>query len=99
MSKLRLSVLAITSLFVLPTIRAAGFADAVISYNLGSGSANGFTNAATVLGAPTSTANPFSPAFRNTQLLSIGVGGYLTVQFFTPIANDPGNPYGLDFTI
>jgi hypothetical protein len=99
MSKLRSLVLAFTSLFVVSTIRAAGFADAVIAYDLGSGSASGFTNASTVLGAPASTANPFSPAFRNTQLLSIGAGGYLTVQFFTPIANDPGNRYGLDFSI
>jgi len=99
MSKLRLFVLAGASLFVVSTIRAAGFADTVIAYDLGSGSASGFTNASTVLGAPTSTANPFSPAFRNTQLLSIGAGGYLTVQFSTPIANDPGNPYGLDFSI
>jgi hypothetical protein len=99
MSKLRLFVLAIASLFVVSTTHAAGFADAVIAYDLGSGFASGFTNASTVLGAPASTLNPFSPAFRNTQLLSIGAGGYLTVQFSTPIANDPGNPYGLDFSI
>jgi hypothetical protein len=98
MSKLRLFVLAVASLFAVSTTRA-GFADAVIAYDLGSGFASGFTNASTVLGAPTISANPFSPAFRNTQLLSIGAGGYLTVQFLTPIANDPGNPYGLDFSI
>lgn len=99
MSKLRLFVLVLASLFVVSTTHAAGFADAVIAYDLGSGFANGFTNASTVLGSPASTVNPFSPAFRNTQLLSIGAGGYLTVQFSTPIANDPGNPYGLDFSI
>jgi hypothetical protein len=99
MSKLRLFVLALASLFVVSKIHAAGFADAVIAYDLGSGFASGFTNASTVLGAPASNLNPFSPAFRNTQLLSIGAGGYLTVQFSTPIANDPGNPYGLDFSI
>jgi len=47
----------------------------------------------------TSGVNPFSPAFRNTQLVSLGSGGSLTLQFFTPILNDPGHPYGLDFLI
>lgn len=99
MSKLHLSVLAIASTLVVPTNHAAGFADAVISYEPGSGFASGFTNASAVLGAPVSNLNPFSPAFRNTQLLSIGAGGHLTVQFLTPVANDAGNPYGLDFSI
>lgn len=98
MKKVRSFVLALASLFVVSTSHA-GFADAVIDYNLGSGFASEFTNASTVLGAPTASANPFSPAFRNTQLLSVGAGGHLTVQFSTPIANDPGNPYGLDFVI
>jgi hypothetical protein len=98
MKKVRSFVLAFASLFVVSN-SPAGFADAVIDYNLGSGFASGFTNASTVLGAPAVSVNPFSPAFRNTQLLSIGAGGYLTVQFSTPIANDPGNPYGLDFLI
>jgi hypothetical protein len=98
MKKVRLFLLALASLFVVSASRA-GFADAVLEYHLGSGFANGFTNASTVLGAPITTANPFSPAFRNTQLLSIGAGGYLTVQFSTPILNDAENPYGLDFMI
>jgi hypothetical protein len=98
MKKVGLFVLALAS-FVVSAPRVAGFADAVIDYNLGSGFASGFTNASTVLGSPTVSANPFSPAFRNTQLLSVGAGGYLTVQFFAPIVNDADNPYGLDFLI
>ena len=78
---------------------ASEFADAVLSYSTGTGFASGFTNASVALGAPTSGVNPFSPAFRNTQLVSLGSGGSLTVQFFTPILNDPGHPYGLDFLI
>src|SRR5881394_142612 len=61
MSKLRLLMLAVASLFLVSTIRATRFADSVIAYDLGSGSASGFTNASTVLGAPASTVNPFSP--------------------------------------
>lgn len=99
MSKLRWFVLAVSSLFVVPTTHASGFADAVVAYDPGSGFASGFTNASTVLGAPTVSANPFSPAFRNTQLLSLGAGGNLTIQFSAPIANDRGHPYGIDFLI
>src|SRR6267142_585389 len=98
MKKVRSFVLALASLFVVSTTHA-GFADAVIDYNLGSGFASGFTNTSTVLGAPTASANPFSPAFRNTQLLSLGAGGSVTVRFDTPIQNDSAHPYGLDFTV
>ena len=80
-------------------VRADGFADAVISYNSGTNFAAGFTNAATSLGPPTTNATPFSPAFRNTQLVSLGTNGSLTVQFNTPIENDPTHRYGFDFTI
>lgn len=78
---------------------AQNFADGFIFYNPGSNFSSGFTNASTSLGQPTATANPFSPAFRNTQLVSLGTGGSLTVQFNTPITNDPAHPFGLDFTI
>jgi hypothetical protein len=98
MKKVRLVLLAYASM-VLVSNTHAGFADAVISYDLGTGYASGFTNTSAVLGAPTVSANPFSPAFRNTQLLSVGAGGYLTVQFSTPILNNAANAYGLDFLI
>src|SRR5882757_10502951 len=99
MPKRQWLVLALAGLSLVSKTHAAGFADAVIAYDLGTGFANGFTNASAVLGAPTSGATPFSPAFRNTQLLSVGAGGFVTVQFATPIVNVPGNPFGLDFMI
>jgi len=98
MKKVRLFLLAAASSFVAFTVKA-GFADAVVSYDPGSGFASGFINTSTVLGPPTTSANPFSPAFRDTQLLSLGAGGFLTVQFSSPIANDPQNSFGLDFLI
>src|SRR5437879_959750 len=79
--------------------RADNFADVVISYYSGINFAAGFTNAAASLGPPTTNATPFSPAFRNTQLVSLGTNGSLTVQFNTPIENDPTHRHGFDFTI
>ena len=98
MKKVCLFVLGLASLFRNSAAHAA-FADAVVSYDAGSGAASGYNNVSTVLGPPTATADPFAPPFRNTQLLSIGVGGHLTVQFLSPIANDAGNPFGMDFLL
>src|SRR5882724_9524824 len=99
MFKLPIWALALAGASLVSTACADTFADAVIDYTPGAGFAAGFTNPAVVLGAPTSTANPFSPAFRNTQIVSLGAGGSLTVRFDTPIQNDSAHPYGLDFTV
>jgi len=66
----------------------------------------------TALGRPTVDTTGFYPAFgdpanvspvnspwRSTELVSVGIGGYLTVGFDDPILNDPLNPYGLDFIV
>ena len=98
MKNVRSLLAAIVGLFAV-SISASDLADAVLSYSPGTGLASGFTNASVALGAPTSGVNPFSPAFRNTQLVSLGSGGSLTVQFLTPILNDPSHSYGLDFLI
>lgn len=87
------------------SIHAASYADNVISYNPGSGFAAGFTDATTSLGAPSrinpfgDAVDPFNSPYGQTQLVSVGVGGSLTVQFLTPISNNPNNRYGLDFMI
>jgi len=62
------------------------FADAVIDYTPAR-FCRGFTNPAVVLGAPTSTANPFSPAFRTPNPLC-SARRAVTVRFDTPIQND-----------
>jgi hypothetical protein len=36
------------------------------------------------------------PPFTNSQLVSIGAGGFLTLQFSTPVFSDRANPFGLD---
>src|SRR5947208_16950251 len=103
MLKLHLLALALASLFVPSTIRAQ-YADAVVSYTAGSGASAGFTDPSRALGAPTTfigyqNADPFNPPYRGTELVSVGEGGSLTVQFSTPILNGPSHAYGLDFII
>jgi hypothetical protein len=79
----------------------AQFASSVVSYVTGTGFAANFTNSNAALGAPASSGSvtPFAPPFSNSQIMSIGTGGSLTLQFNTPIVNDPSNPYGIDFLV
>src|ERR1041385_8588586 len=82
----------------------AQFADSVISYDPGAGFAPGFTNSAAALGEPSRSnpfgdTDPFDPPYGKAQIVSIGAGGHLVLQFHTPILNHPNNLYGYDFTI
>ncbi len=101
MFKLPIWALAIAGASLVSTVCADTFADAVIAYTPGTGFAAGFTNTSAVLGQPTSGpgVDPFDPPFSKSQLLSLGAGGSVTVQFNTPIQNNSANPYGLDFTV
>ncbi|HZR16742.1 MAG TPA: hypothetical protein VFE51_05390 [Verrucomicrobiae bacterium] len=100
MSKVRLQALALAaSMFLASRVFPAGFADAVVDYNPGTGFAAGFTNAASALGAPTGTASPFSPPFRTNQIVSLGAGGSLTLHLADPAVHSPASPYGIDFEI
>ena len=102
-----LLVLAIASIVTVttPTTHAGSFADAVVSYEPGAGFAPRFTSPQAALGEP-SRVNPFedaveqfNPPYGTNQLVSIGAGGHLIVQFRTPILNHPNNLHGLDFTV
>src|SRR4051812_13917468 len=98
---------------VLPLGRAAGFADTVLSYNPGTGYATefgtgiGFTNSTAAIGEPSritpgqfgGAVDPFNPPYLRDQVVSMGSGGSLTVQFDSPASNDPSHPYGIDFMI
>jgi hypothetical protein len=87
------------------------YAVQVIDYYQGtglSGSEASFNDPATTLGLPSrhtphdvfpSVVSVFSPPFLSSQLVSLGDGGYLTVQLGTPAINDPANPYGVDLII
>ncbi|MGA2176943.1 MAG: hypothetical protein ABSH38_18360 [Verrucomicrobiota bacterium] len=87
------------------TARGGPFAGAVVSYNPGAGFAPGYTNTSAVLGPPSAAdsygdaVDPFDPAWQTNQILSIGAGGWLTVQFDPPVVQEPGNAFGRDFII
>lgn len=85
----------------------AQFANAVAGYALGIGVSSSYTNPASALGELSRITpgtfggpiTPFSPAWQSKQLVSIGEGGSLTLQFNTPITDDAAHPFGLDFII
>jgi hypothetical protein len=71
------------------------YAAAVVNYNPGSGYAAGYTNISIVLGQPSTVdsygdaVDPFDSAWQTTQILSIGAGGWVTVQFDQPVVHYP----------
>jgi hypothetical protein len=112
MKNVRLSVLALASVFLASRSLPAGAAsaDAVVAYNPGSGYATefgtgiGYTNPAVVLGQPNrdtafGPVTPFNPPFSRNEIVSLGTNGSLVVRFDTPIQNDPMHAFGLDFII
>src|ERR1051325_1539725 len=107
MLRTHLLLLASASVGLVSTVQAASYADAVVSYNSGVGFAAGFTAPSAALGEPSRVTpgmfggpvDPFDPPFLSSQIVSLGAGGALTVQFNSPIFNSPGHLYGLDFLI
>ena len=89
------------------------FADRVASYEPGTGfaveggSGLGYTNALSALGSPSAKTpgkfggpvTPFAPPYLREQLLSIGAGGHLILEFAPPIFNHPANPFGIDLIL
>ncbi|MFM9995081.1 MAG: hypothetical protein ACKVU4_04685 [Phycisphaerales bacterium] len=82
--------------------------NSVVSYEPGSGVGAAFTNPASALGEPTrftgvgsfpGAVTPFNPPFLGSELVSIGNGGHLVVQFESPVTNDPFNPFGVDLIV
>src|SRR5260370_19063098 len=106
MLKVPVSALALaTSLLAFTAL--GQFASTVISYNPGSGFTPGFTNPIVALGEPSRVTpgtfggpvDPFDPPYLPSQLVSIGAGGSLTVQFSKPVLTHPLNRFGIDFII
>ena len=98
-----------------PTQAADPWADAVVQYVQGGAvgsdwvTSEPFTNPQTALGEPTRFAGtpetfgtattPFSSAYRSYEIVSLGAGGSLTLQFDEPLVDHPLNPYGIDLLI
>ena len=107
MQKKSSGALALASALFVPSLASAQFADAVVSYTSGTGFQPGYTAPASALGEPSritpgafgGPVDPFNAPYLPGQLVSLGVGGSLTVQFNSPILNHPANPFGLDFNI
>ncbi|MCP3903802.1 MAG: hypothetical protein GY715_09225 [Planctomycetes bacterium] len=84
------------------------WADAVVSYSAGVDGNPAYADATTTLGAPErftgegifpGVVSPFNPAFGTDELVAIGLGGSLVVHFDEPVADDPGNPFGIDLLV
>jgi hypothetical protein len=89
------------------------FAAEVVSYSPGTGYATdwstgaGYINKDAIVGPPTRETpgewggpiTPFSPPYLPGQILSIGVGGEVTLKFTKPIRDEALNPFGLDFLV
>jgi hypothetical protein len=85
----------------------AQFATSVVSYNSGVGFQASYTTPTSALGEPSRVTpglyggpvDPFNSAYLSSQVVSIGAGGSITLQFATPILNNPANAFGRDFNI
>ena len=103
MLKQRSLLLALAGSFISLTALAQ-YASSVVSYTAGSGVNPSYTDPSRALGSPTvfigyQNTDPFNPPYQSTDLVSVGAGGSLTVQFNSPILNSPDHPFGIDFII
>jgi hypothetical protein len=109
-----LRVLALaTALVIGAPLARAQYATGLVNYTPGTGIAAEFgtgllyNQTSAVLGEPSrfvpgdfgGPVDPFAPPYTRDQLLSIGIGGSLTVSFAAPIRNAAANPFGLDFQV
>ncbi len=105
MPNVRLFGMALTSLVLVATANAQ-FATSVVSFTQGDATdlSSGYDNPNVALGAPATfigyqNSDPFNPPYAASDLVGMGAGGSLTVQFATPIQNDSTHPFGIDFML
>ncbi len=88
--------------------RESPYATQVVAFNPGVGAAFGYTNSSSVLGSPErftgeglipQCVTPFQPAFLQNEIVSLGVGGFVTIEFDHDVMNDPRNAYGADLLV
>jgi len=113
MKRIIIIALGLTALLGASEARATQFATEVVSYKSGVGFATdwstgaGYINKDAIVGPPARETpgewggpiTPFSPPYLLDQILSIGVGGEVTLKFGKPIRDESINPFGLDFLV
>jgi hypothetical protein len=89
-------------------VRAGPYATAVVSYDAGTGAVAGYDDPDTVLGPPERFTGEgvwpgdvtlFNPPWGTDEIVSIGEGGSLVVEFDHDVTDDPANPYGVDLLV
>jgi len=107
-SRTILAIAAVGALTLSVSAASDPWADAVISYDPGSESGSSYTDPATVLGSPErftgegiypGAVTPFNSPWGTDEIVAIGAGGHLVVEFAEPITDDPTHRYGVDFLI
>lgn len=104
------SLLGLASLSLLwpAPLWASPWAEVVDSYDSGLSPAAGFMDPGTALGSPErftgegvfpGAVTMFNSPFGTDEIVSIGEGGQLTVQFGSPVVDDPANLFGIDLII
>src|SRR2546430_1550748 len=107
MFKFRPLAVAVAGGLFVSTLCHGQYASSVVAYNQGSGANPSYNNPNAALGAPSQVTpgifggpvDPFNPPYLSSQIVQIGAGGSLTLQFNTPIQNSGANPLGLDFIV
>ena len=83
-------------------------ASAVVSYAPGVGAGISYQNPNAALGPPTrvtgsgasaGVVSPFQPAFMPGEVVSVGRGGSLVLEFDPPVVDDPRHPFGVDLIV
>lgn len=97
------------SMGVTSEILANPYASSVVSYTAGTTPVAGYTSPTVALGEPErmtgegfgipGVVSMFNPPFGTDELVSIGEGGQITLEFNTPILDSPANLFGADFIL
>jgi hypothetical protein len=105
---LRMTALAAAVLLAAGAAQADPHATNVVSYEAGTGAAAGYGDPNTVLGPPErftgegvwpGDVTMFNSAWGTDEIVSIGEGGSLVVQFDHQVMDHSANPFGLDFIV
>ena len=104
---LKISPLVVMSL-IFEAPAESPFATEVIDFQSGRGGVPGYDIPGAALGMPTrmtggdflpEAVTPFQPAWLPQEIVSLGVGGSITLAFDHEVLDDPGNPFGIDLLI